>query len=210
MSRSRRDLRFRGVRTRPRQPSLLRLGTRTRTSPPTSTRTACRRRISSEVPPATRSRQPACPTSSPRARSHAWRFQYGDFIPLSWTFEQQAVAPQSARAAVERRRPRDDPEAFANATYLQDNRVGGRRLPAPQGSHRRSRSFRPARRRSAPALVSFRNWYKGCTSSTDACNGVDRLGRLRGVERLLLGLPAQVRPRPHRRRRDLRRRLPAP
>ena len=65
--------------------------------------------------------------------------------------------------------PATDPEAFGNATYLQDLRAGGEaflRSPRPHPQP----WCRPARRRWATRLGSFRNWFHGCTEHS-ACNG---------------------------------------
>ncbi len=120
--------------------------------------------------------------------------------------EQQGRAPEAARAAAERRRPGQRSRGVRERHLPAGQPGRRRRLSCARRTSRRSRWSPNGSTPFGASLVSFRNWYKGCTSSTERLQRHDRLGRLRGVERLLLGLPAQVRPRPHRRRRDLRRR----
>jgi hypothetical protein len=106
---------------------------------------------------------------NPPGTTDDWRFQYGDFIPLNWTLSNKDELLKRLAPRLNGGDPAIDPEAFATATYLQDRPVGGV-LPL------KNLTYKPlVASGSTPlgaSLVSFRNWYKGCTSSTSACNGI--------------------------------------
>ncbi len=110
------------------------------------------------------------PYYDPTGTTNDWRFQYGDVIPLSWTMSNKDLFLNRLAPRLNGGDPASDPEAFANATYFNDNRVGAetylrvknlnQKPLIPNGSTPLGNTLR-----------SFRNWYKGCTASTGACNG---------------------------------------
>ena len=103
---------------------LRRLGPELGRRPPTSSSTAS---TTSNLKQRHRHRDgnPA-PYYDPTGTTDDWRFQYGDVIPLSWTLSNKDDAPESPRAAAERRRPRDaTPRRSRTRPTSQDNRGGG-------------------------------------------------------------------------------------
>jgi hypothetical protein len=106
----------------------------------------------------------------PTGTTEDWRFEYGDFVPLSWTVSNKDILLKRLAPRLNGGDPATDPEAFANATYLADNRVSGEnylRIKTVNQKPLVPNGSTPL----GGALVNFRNWYKGCTSSTSACNG---------------------------------------
>ncbi|MEO8197723.1 MAG: hypothetical protein ABI689_13490 [Thermoanaerobaculia bacterium] len=110
------------------------------------------------------------PYYDPTGTTHDWRFTYGDVIPLSWSVENKSYLLNRLAPRLNGGDPTTDPEAFANATYLKDNQVAGEAYLRVKDLVRKPLipiSSTPL----GASLVSFRNWYKGCTSDTSACNG---------------------------------------
>ena len=98
-----------------------------------------------------------------------WRFEYGDVIPLSWTVSNKDLLLKRLAPRLNGGDPATDPEAFANATYLADLKSGSEGYLRVKNLTQKPLipiSSTPL----GAVLVSFRNWYKGCTASTGACN----------------------------------------
>ncbi len=108
------------------------------------------------------------PTGTDAAQ--AWRFQYGDIIPLSWVSQNtqlvlNRLAPRMPPGALSA----SDPEAFANATYLKDLRVGSENYLQVKDSTQKP--LIPTG--STPlynSISAFRSWYRGC-SDLSSCSG---------------------------------------
>ncbi len=110
------------------------------------------------------------PYYNPTGTTNDWRFEYGDVVPLSWTLSNKDILLNRLAPRLNGGDPASDPEAFANATYLKDNQASGEAYLQVKNL-----TYKPLIPISSTplgfSLKSFRNWYKGCTSATDACNG---------------------------------------
>ncbi len=108
------------------------------------------------------------PTGTDAAQ--AWRFQYGDIVPLSWVSQNtqlvlNRLAPRMPPGALSA----SDPEAFANATYLKDLRAGGENYL--QVKDLTQKPLIPTG--STPlynSIAAFRSWYRGC-NDLSSCSG---------------------------------------
>lgn len=106
------------------------------------------------------------PTSStplfdPPGTASDWRFQLGDVIPLVWTQSNKDLVLNRLAARLNGGDPATDPEAFANATYLNDNRSGGDTFLRYKNSNQKS-LFPNGSTPLGYTLRSFREWYRGC------------------------------------------------
>ncbi len=106
---------------------------------------------------------------NPTGTANDWRFEYGDFVPLSWTLSNKDQLLNRLAPRLNGGDPATDPEAFGNATYLKDLRDG-----AETFLRVKDLSYKPLiPSGSTPlgnSLRSFRNWFKGCDVSNSACN----------------------------------------
>lgn len=105
----------------------------------------------------------------PTGTTNDWRFQYGDVIPLSWTVSNKDYLLNRLAPRLNGGDPATDPEAFGNATYLENLRSGSEAYLRLKNVNQRP-LIPDGSTPLGNVLKSFRNWYKGCTASTGACN----------------------------------------
>ncbi|MEZ5313280.1 MAG: hypothetical protein R2862_06285 [Thermoanaerobaculia bacterium] len=105
----------------------------------------------------------------PSGTANDWRFQPGDTIPLNWAGSNRNAILDRLAPRLNGGDPATDPEAFGNATYLNNDRIG------TEGFLRRSNAnyYPLIPSGSTPlgaSLRSFQDWYRGCPNTTASCN----------------------------------------
>lgn len=177
-----------------------RVGIRTITKPLISSSTARMSRTSSSAPA---DGNPGA-YYDPTGTANDWRFQYGDVIPLSWNVNNKDLFLKRLAPRLSGGDPATDPEAFANATYFNDNRVASETylrvkdltqkplIPngsTPLGNTSRASATGTKAARRVPAHATAR-------PAGTTCRG----------KRFFVGVPEEVHHLPHRRRSDLQQR----
>ncbi len=96
---------------------------------------------------------------------HATAFDYGDVIPLDWQRDNRLALLNRLAPRLNGADPATDPEAFAGATYLANNRVGSEAFLRLANASQRT--LLPSG--STPlgySLGEFRTWFRGCLNGS--------------------------------------------
>jgi len=112
-------------------------------------------------------KQPTLPTPlyDPAGTANDWRFQVGDVIPLVWTDSNHSRILNRLANRLNGAAPATDPEAFANATYLNDFRQGSDTFLRYKAVDQYS-LFPNGSTPLGYSLKTFREWYRGCENGS--------------------------------------------
>lgn len=105
------------------------------------------------------------PLFDPSGSANDWRFQEGDVIPLVWTRSNKSQILDRLANRLAGGDPATDPEAFANATYLDDYRLVGQDYLRYKLESQRT-LFPGGSTPLGYSLKSFREWYRGCENGS--------------------------------------------
>jgi hypothetical protein len=97
----------------------------------------------------------------PAGTTDDWMFQVGDVVPMVWTSDNKSEVLKRLAPRLAGGDPATDPEAFADATYLNDHRSGSDTFLRLRNEN--DRPFLP--NGSTPlgyALGTMRTWFRGC------------------------------------------------
>ncbi len=104
----------------------------------------------------------------PAGTVNDFRYQYGDVVPLNWNSDNKTAILNRLAPRLAGGDPTLDPEAFANATYLNHHRIGTQDYLRLLTESERP-IFPSGSTPLGATLSSFRTWFHGCNSTN--CSG---------------------------------------